>query len=43
MKKCPNQTYEEEQIIYNAETGEKGIRRFCKECTPEKCPKSKPK
>lgn len=40
LAKCPNQTYEEEELINNPETGEKGFRRICKPCTREKCPKS---
>ncbi len=41
LNKCPNQTYEDEEFISNPETGEKGLRRVCKPCTPEKCQKSK--
>lgn len=41
MSRCPSETYEEEELINNPETGEKGFRRICKHCTPDKCPKSK--
>ena len=40
MNKCTNKTYEDEELILNPETGEKGMRRMCKTCTAEKCPKS---
>jgi hypothetical protein len=41
MKKCPKDTYEEEELVYYPDTGEKNSRRFCKQCTPQKCQKSK--
>lgn len=40
LSKCPNKTYEDEEMISNPETGERGIHRVCKPCTPEKCPKT---
>ncbi len=40
LTKCPSQTYEEEELILIPETGEKGLQRICKPCTPEKCPKT---
>lgn len=40
LKNCPNNTYEESLLVQNAETGEKGMRRFCKDCTADKCTKS---
>ncbi len=39
LAKCPNLTYQEEELIVNADTGEKGVQRVCKQCTLEKCPK----
>jgi hypothetical protein len=39
LAKCPPQTYQDEELIVNSETGEKGERRVCKPCTAEKCPK----
>jgi hypothetical protein len=40
LKKCPIDTYEEEELFYDDITGEKGIQRFCRTCTPQKCQKS---
>ncbi|CAF0744980.1 unnamed protein product [Brachionus calyciflorus] len=40
VTKCPNETYETEENINNPYTGEKGLRRVCKPCTNDKCPKS---
>lgn len=43
LPRCPNYTFEDEELINNPETGEKGFRRICKPCTKDKCPKSKNK
>ncbi len=40
LKNCEKGTYEEEELVQNPETGEKGMRRFCKPCTPDKCTKT---
>lgn len=40
LNNCPKNTYEDEELVQNPATGEKGIRRFCKSCTPEKCVKT---
>ena len=40
LKNCPNNTYEDEELMQNPETGEKGMRRLCKPCTSEKCIKT---
>ena len=40
LKNCPNNTYEEEDLVQNADTGEKGLRRFCRPCTADKCARS---
>ncbi len=40
LKNCPKNTYEEEEFVQNPDTGEKGMRHFCKQCTPDKCTKT---
>lgn len=40
LTKCPNNTNEEEEIINNPVTGEKGLKRICKPCEDSKCKKS---
>lgn len=40
VSKCPDDTNEEEEIINNPVTGEKGLRRICKPCEAPKCKKS---
>ena len=39
LPKCPNDTYQDEELFVDRVTGKTTMRRVCKKCTPGKCPK----